>query len=149
MSKEFTPVEVSCWGVSVIFFVELKCANVNKGCSSRKIIKHGNDTSVEGATQHYEYKECGRHFYPHRSAFFRQLKEAINENLFSALKDGKIDTELLKGILDPSSAMISRIMRSMVEKVAKHPKTEVFWKGSITTIAIFIDKTWINIFGRA
>ena len=148
MSKEFIPVEVGCLGASSTFFVELKCPNANNGCSSRKIIKHGHDTSVKGAPQHYECKECGRHFYPHTSAFFMQLKEAINEHLFSALKDGKIDTEVLKNILGSSSATVSRIIRFIVEKVAKHPKTEIFWKSPITARAIFIDETWINIFGR-
>ncbi|MHA1253412.1 MAG: hypothetical protein ACTSRP_25780 [Candidatus Helarchaeota archaeon] len=55
-----------------------------------------------------------------------QLKEIINEHLFSALKDGKIDIELLKGILGSFSAMISRIMRYIVEKVAKNPKMKIF-----------------------
>jgi transposase-like protein len=36
-------------------------------------------------------------------------------------------------------------MRFIVEKVANHPKTEIFWKSPTKAKAIFIDETWINI----
>jgi hypothetical protein len=148
MESQLIPMQVGWQDSQSTFYIELACPNELKGCSSGNIIKHGHDTSVKGDPQHYECKECHRHFYPHTSGFFFQLKNSINERLFSVLRDGKIDTKLLGEILGSSPATISKIMRYIVENVANHPKTEIFWKTPKTAQAIFIDETWINISKR-
>jgi transposase-like protein len=145
MESKLIPVQIGWQDLSSTFFIELACPNTLNGCSSESIIKHGHDTSVKGDPQHYECKECERHFYPHTSGFFTQLKQSINERLFSVLRNGLIDTKLLGEILGSSPATISKIMRFIVEKVANHPKTEIFWKSPTKAKAIFIDETWINI----
>jgi transposase-like protein len=145
MESELIPVKVGWQDTFSTFFIDLACPNEPKGCLSENIIKHGHDTSVKGHPQHYECKDCQRHFYPHTSGFFSQLEESINERLFSVLQDGKIDTALLGEILGSSPGTISKIMRTIVEKVANHPKTEIFWKSPTTAQALFIDETWINI----
>ncbi|MHA1274488.1 MAG: hypothetical protein ACTSQP_05495 [Promethearchaeota archaeon] len=63
MSMEIIPVEAGCLEASATFYEDLKCPNANNGCSSRKIIKYGHNTSVKGAPQHYERKECGKHSF--------------------------------------------------------------------------------------
>ena len=145
MESELIPVQVGWQDTFSTFFIELACPNETKGCSSERIIKHGHDTSVKGHPQHYECKNCQRHFYPHTSGFFSQLEKSINERLFSVLQNGNIDTKLLGEILGSSPATISGIMRFIVNKVANHPKTEIFWKSPTTAQTIFIDETWINI----
>ncbi|MHA1251481.1 MAG: hypothetical protein ACTSRP_15935 [Candidatus Helarchaeota archaeon] len=55
---------------------------------------------------------------------------------------------LLKCILDSSPTTISRIIRDIIVKIVKYPRTKIFWKSPITARAIFIDDTWINIFGK-
>jgi transposase-like protein len=145
MESKLIPVQIGWQDLSSTFFIELACPNTLNGCSSESIIKHGQDTSVKGDPQHYECKECERHFYPHTSGFFTQLKQSINERLFSVLRNGLIDTKLLGEILGCYPATISKIMRFIVEKVANHPKTEIFWKSPTKAKAIFIDETWINI----
>ena len=145
MESELIPVRVGWQDTFSTFYIELACPNELKGCSSENIIKHGHDTTVKGHPQHYECKDCQRHFYPHTSGFFSQLEESINERLFSVLRDGKIDTKLLGEILGSSPGTVSKIMRYIVEKVANHPRTEIFWKSPADAQAIFIDETWINI----
>lgn len=148
MESELIPVQIGWKDSFSTFFIKLACPSSLDGCSSQFIIKHGHDTSVKDYPQHYECKECERHFYPHASGVFSQLKQSINERLFSVLNDGKIDSKLLGEILGSSPATISKIMRFIVEKVANHKKTEIFWKSPITAKAIFIDETWINISKR-
>ncbi len=145
MEPELIPVQVGWQDNFSTFFIELICPNEPKGCPSEIVIKHGHDTSVKGRPQHYECKHCRRHFYPHTSGFFSQLEESINERLFSALKDGSIDTSLLGEISGSSPGTVSSLIRYVIEKVANHPKTELFWKSPTTAQAIFIDETWINI----
>ncbi|MGQ4875214.1 MAG: hypothetical protein ACP6IY_14200 [Promethearchaeia archaeon] len=48
-------------------------------------------------------------------------------------------------ILGSSPGTVSKIMRYIVEKVANHPRTEIFWKSPTDARAIFINETWINI----
>lgn len=148
MESELIPVQIGWQDSFSTFYIELACPSMLDGCSSQSIIKHGHDTSVKGNPQHYECKECDRHFYPHTSGVFSQLKHSINERLFSVLHNGKIDTKLLGEILGSSPATISKIMKHIVEKVANHPKTEIFWKSPMNAKAIFIDETWINISHR-
>ena len=148
MESELIPVQIGWQDSFSTFYTELACPSTLAGCSSQSIIKHGHDTSVRGNPQHYECKECDRHFYPHTSGVFSQLKQSINERLFSALHNGKIDTKLLGEILGSSPSTISKIMRFIVKKVANHPKTDIFWKSPISAKAIFIDETWINISRR-
>jgi len=145
MESELIPVQIGWQDLSSTFFIELACPNTLNGCSSTNIIKRGHDTSVKGDPQHYECKECERHFYPHTSGFFTQLNQSINKRLFSVLRNGKIDTKLLGEILGSAPATVSKIMRFIIEKVANHPRTEIFWKSPISAKAIFIDETWINI----
>lgn len=145
MESELIPVRVGWQDTFSTFFIELACPNELRGCSSENVIKHGHDTSVKGHPQHYECKDCQRHFYPHTSGFFSQLEESINQRLFSVLRDGKIDTKLLGEILGSSPGTVSNIMRYIVEKVANHPRTEIYWKSPADARAIFIDETWINI----
>lgn len=148
MESELIPVQIGWQDSFSTFYIELACPSTLGGCSSQAIIKHGHDTSVKGHPQHYECKECDRHFYPHTSGVFSQLKHSINERLFSVLYKGKIDTKLLGEILGSSPATISKIMSLIIEKVANHPKTEIYWKSPISAKAIFIDETWINISKR-
>ena len=148
MESELIPVQIGWQDTYSTFFIELACPNTHKGCSSERIIKHGHDTSVKNHPQHYECKDCQRHFYPHTSGVFSQLEDSITERLFSVLRNGKIDTKLLGEILGSSPSTISRIMRFLVEKVANHLKSEIFWKSPTTAQAIFIDETWINISKR-
>ena len=145
MESELIPVQIGWQDTHSTFFIKLSCPNAFDGCSSENIIKHGHDTSVKGNPQNYQCKECDRHFYPHTSGVFSQIEESITKRLFSVLCNGKIDTKLLGEILGSSPSTISRIMRHIVEKVANHPKTEIFWKSPMTAQAIFIDETWINI----
>ena len=145
MESELIPVQIGGQDSISTFYIELACPSSLDGCSSQSIIKHGHDTSVKGYPQHYECKECDRHFYPHTSGVFMQLKQSINERLFSVLRDGKINTKLLGEILSSSPATISKIIRFIIEKVVNHPKTEIFWKSPMSAKAIFIDETWINI----
>lgn len=148
MESKLIPVKIGWQDIYSTFFIELTCPNAIDGCSSEKIIKHGHDTSVKGHPQHYECKECSRHFYPHTSGVFSQIAESLNQRLFSVLCNGKIDTKLLGEILGSSPSTISKIMRCIVEKVANHPKTDIFWKSHTTAQAIFIDETWLNIFRK-
>jgi len=134
------------WGDDISTFeIEIECPESPNGCSSENVIKRGHDTKVKGHPQHYECPNCRRHFYPYTSGFFSRLESSINERLFSVLKDGKIDNKLLCEILGSSPASISNIMRFIVEKVANHPKTEIFWKSPIDGDAIYIDETFIKI----
>ncbi len=48
-------------------------------------------------------------------------------------------------ILGSSPSTISNLLRFIVEKVANHPKTEVFWKSPINGEAVYIDETFIKI----
>ncbi|MHA1439374.1 MAG: DDE-type integrase/transposase/recombinase [Promethearchaeota archaeon] len=61
------------------------------------------------------------------------------------MKDGKIDTALLCEILGSSPSTISNLLRYIVEKVATHPKTELFWESPINGEAVYIDETFIKI----
>jgi len=148
MESELIPVQVGWQDLYSTFYIALACPNEHSGCSSENVIKHGHDTSVKGQPQHYECKDCQRHFYLHTSGFFSQLKDSINTRLFSVLQDGRIDTKLLGEILGSCPATVSKIMRYIVEKVADHPKTDIFWKSPASAQAIFIDETWINIASR-
>jgi hypothetical protein len=125
--------------------IEIECPETLNGCSSKNVIKRGHDTKIKGHPQHYECPDCGRHFFPHTSGFYSRLESSINERLFSVLKDGKIDYTLLCEILGSSPSTISNLMRFIVEKVAKHPKTEIFWESPIDGEAIYIDETFIKI----
>ncbi|MHA1283669.1 MAG: DDE-type integrase/transposase/recombinase [Promethearchaeota archaeon] len=145
MESELIPVQVGWQDTFSTFYIELTCPNEPMGCLSERVIKHGHETSVKGHPQHYECKNCQRHFFPHTLKFFSQLEQSINERLFSVLRDGKIDTKLLGDILGSSPGTVSKIMRYIVEKVANHPRTEIFWKSPTNARAIFIDETWINI----
>jgi len=130
------------------FDVEIECPDTLNGCSSENVVKRGHDKKVKGEPQHYECKNCNRHFYAHTSGFFSKLERSINEHLFSVLKDGKIDYKLLGEILSSSLSTVSNILRFIVEKVANHPKTDVIWKGPSSGEAIFIDETFIKIAKR-
>ena len=79
MESELIPVRVGWQDTFSTFYIELACPNELKGCSSEKIIKHGHDTTVKGHPQHYECKDCQRHFYPHTSGFFSQLEEEASK----------------------------------------------------------------------
>ena len=74
MESELIPVQIGGQDSISTFYIELACPSSLDGCSSQSIIKHGHDTSVKGYPQHYECKECDRHFYPHTSGVFMQLK---------------------------------------------------------------------------
>lgn len=122
------PIQVG-WGDDVSTFeIEIECPETLNGCKSENLIKRGHDTKVKGNPQHYECADCERHFFPHTSGFFARLEKSIIERLFSVLKDGKVDNTLLCEILGSSPATISNLMRFIVEKVANHPKTELFWE---------------------
>src|SRR4030043_631685 len=134
------------WGDDVSTFeIKIECPNAPKDCSSENVIKRGHDTKVQGHPQHYECSDCDRHFYPHTSGFFSNLESSINERLFSVLKEGKIDTDLLCEMLGSSPSTISNLLRFIVEKVANHPKTKVFWEQPMNGEAIYIDETFIKI----
>lgn len=145
MTIEIFQVQVGWEGKVSTFEIGIECPQTSKGCSSESVIKRGHDTKVKGHPQHYECKDCNKHFYPHTSGFFSKLENSINKRLFSVLKNGKIDNNLLCEMLGSSPSTISNLMRFIVEKVANHPKTEIYWKSPINGDAIYIDETFIKI----
>jgi hypothetical protein len=145
MIADSYPVQVG-WGDEFSTFeIKIECPETLNGCSSENIIKRGHDTKVKGHPQHYECTDCERHFFPHTSGFFSKLETSINERLFSVLKDRKIDIALLCEILGSSPSTISNLLRYIVEKVAHHPKTELFWESPINGEVVYIDETFIKI----
>jgi len=145
MVIELYPIQVGWGDDTATFEIEIECPETLNGCKSENLIKRGHDTKVKGHPQHYECPDCERHFFPQTSGFFAKLENSINERLFSVLKDGKIDNNLLCEILGSSPSTISNLMRFIVEKVANHPKTKILWKSPIDGDAIYIDETFIKI----
>lgn len=145
MIADFYPVQIGWRDEFSTFEIKIECPETLKGCSSKNIIKKGHDTKVKGFPQHYECKDCNRHFYPHTSGFFSKLESSINKRLFSVLKNGKINNKLLGEILGSSPSTVSNLLRFIVEKVANHPKTEIFWKSPVDGEVVYIDETFIKI----
>ena len=54
--------------------IPILCPSSPRGCKSENLVKNGHDTSVKGSPQMFYCKDCGKYFYAHTSAFFKEVE---------------------------------------------------------------------------
>jgi len=125
--------------------IPILCPSSPRGCKSENLVKNGHDTSVKGSPQMFYCKDCGKYFYSHTSAFFKEVEAWLREELLQFFETGKFNVEGLKMTLNCSKSTISRIFQQVMNAINGSRHLLQVWSSPKVAEALFIDETWIHV----
>ena len=125
--------------------IPILCPNSLRGCKSEDLVKNGHDTSVKGSPQILHCKDCGKYFYPHTSAFFKEVELKLREEFIKFFEKGKFDVGRLIFTLNCSESTISKIFQQVINAINGSRHLLAAWISPKKAEVLFVDETWINI----